>query len=134
LGRSQFPPSSVERRVVARVYELGPSERTFNGQAWEELCALASILARFEQYYRAGPRVLPYLAVPLRKHRGDLSELARALVPRPSLLDLDAVGRVAIEDHLHIRDASELHIGPTFAQKLRARRRGRRPRLRRRPR
>lgn len=30
--------------------------------------------------------------------------------------DVCAVGRFVVEDHLSIRDAAELHIGPTFAQ------------------
>lgn len=43
---------------------------------WIELARLAGILARFEQFFRAGPVVWPYLARPLREFHGDLNELA----------------------------------------------------------
>jgi hypothetical protein len=33
-----------------------------------------------------------------------------------TMRDLDVLGRVTVEDHLSIRDAGELAIGPTFAQ------------------
>ena len=47
---------------------------------------------------------------------GDLNELAIALVDGPTLLDVCTLSRCAVEDHLSIRDAADLHIGPTFAQ------------------
>lgn len=65
---------------------------------------------------RAGPVVWPYLARPLREFHGDLNELAIALVDEPTLRDICALGRCVVEDHLSIGDATELHIGPTFAQ------------------
>lgn len=34
----------------------------------------------------------------------------------PTLMDVCTLSRYAVEDHLRIRDATELHIGPTFAQ------------------
>ena len=58
----------------------------------------------------------PYLARPLREFHGDLNELAIALVDEPTLRDICALGRCVVEDHLSIGDATELHIGPTFAQ------------------
>jgi hypothetical protein len=116
LRRQQLRPTSIERRVVARVDELRPWESELDDDAWTELCGLAGTLGRFEQYFRARERVLPYLAGPLRDHRGDLAELAGALVPEPTLRDIEGLGRATIEDQIHIRDASDLHIGPTFAQ------------------
>ena len=58
----------------------------------------------------------PYLAGPLREFHGDLNDLAIALVDEPTLTDVCTLGRCVVEDHLSIRDAAELHIGPTFAQ------------------
>jgi len=60
--------------------------------------------------------VWPYLARPLREFHGDLNELAIALVDEPTLRDICALGRCVVEDHLSIGDATELHIGPTFAK------------------
>jgi hypothetical protein len=116
LRRAQIPPSAIERLAVARVAKLQPSQRTLDREQWSELCRLVAILARFEQYFRAGPTVLPYLAEPLTTHGNNLDELALALMSESSMRDLNALGRVTVEDHLSIRDASELAIGPTFAQ------------------
>lgn len=82
------------------------------------LCRLVAILGRFEQYFRAGPSVLPYLAEPLRTHGDNLDELALSLISESGMRDLDALGRATVEDHVSIRDASKLDIDPTFAQSL----------------
>jgi hypothetical protein len=118
LRHADTEPSVIERFIVARIAELRPSEQPLQGDDWSELCRLVAILARFEQYFRAGPAVLPYLAGPLKAHGDNLDELALSLIGEASLCDLDALGRVTIQDHLSIRGASELHIGPTFAQSL----------------
>ncbi len=118
LRHAQIPPSAIERLAVARVAKLQPSQRTLDCEQWSELCRLVAILARFEQYFRAGPTVLPYLAEPLTTHGDNLDKLAFALMSESTMRDLDALGRVTVEDHLSIRDASELAIGPTFAQSL----------------
>jgi hypothetical protein len=118
LRRAQISPSSIERLAVARVAKLHPSQRTLDSEQWSELCRLVAILARFEQYFRAGPTVLPYLAEPLRIHGDNLDELALSLMGESSMRDLGLLGRVTVEDHLGIRDASELAIGPNFAQSL----------------
>ncbi len=109
-------PSSIERRVVARVRELRASEGRVDGDAWTELCALAGILARFEQHFRAPRSAFPYLAGPLAAHDGSLPGLAQALVTEATLLDIDGVGRATVEDHIHIREATDVHVGPVFAQ------------------
>ncbi len=118
LRRAEISPSAIERLAVARIAKLQPWQRTPDSEQWSELCRLVVILARFEQYFRAGPAVLPYLAEPLTTHGDNLDELALALMSGSSMRDLDALGRVTVEDHLSIRDASELAIGPTFAQSL----------------
>lgn len=118
LRHAKTKPSVIERLVVARIAELCPSQRRLDQDDWSELCRLVAILARFEQYFRAGPAVLPYIAEPLRAHGHNLDELAVSLVSEASIGDIDALGRVTIEDHLSIRGASELHIGPNFDQSL----------------
>jgi hypothetical protein len=109
-------PSVIERLTVGRIGELRPWTRELPEDEWIELARLAGILARFEQFYRAGPVVWPYLAGPLREFHGDLNDLAIALVDEPTLMDVCTLSRCAVEDHLGIRDAAELHIGPEFAQ------------------
>jgi hypothetical protein len=116
LRRTLTRPSAIERLTVGRINELRPWTRELPEDEWTELARLAGILARFEQFYRAGPVVWPYLAGPLRGFRGDLNELAIALVDAPTLADVCTLGRFVVEDHLSIRDADELHIGPTFLQ------------------
>ena len=116
LRRAPTRPSVIERLTIGRIGELQPWARELSEEEWIELARLAGILARFEQFFRAGPVVWPYLARPLREFRGDLNELAAALVDPPTLRDICTLGRYAVEDHLSIRDAAELHIGPTFAQ------------------
>jgi hypothetical protein len=118
LRRAEISPSVIERLAVARIVKLQPWQRTPDSEQWSELCRLVVILARFEQYFRAGPAVLPYLVEPLTTHGDDLDELAASLVNESSKRDLDALGRATVEDHVRIREASELHIGPTFAQSL----------------
>jgi hypothetical protein len=106
----------IERLTVGRIGELRPWTRDLPEDEWIELARLACILARFEQFFRAGPAVWPYLARPLSEFHGDLNELAIALVDEQTLMDVCTLSRCAVEDHLSIRDAAALHIGPTFAQ------------------
>jgi hypothetical protein len=116
LRRLQVPPSVIERLTVERIAKLQPSQRPLDGEQWSELCRLVMILARFEQYVRAGHRVLPHIAEPIITYSGDLDELALALASEPSMRDLDTLGRITLEDHLGIRDAQDLAMGPNFAQ------------------
>jgi hypothetical protein len=116
LRRAPTRPSVIERLTVRRIGELQPCTRELPEDEWIELARLAGILARFEQFFRAGPAVWPYLAGPLREFHGDLNELAIGLVDGQTLKDVCTLSRCAVEDHLSIRDAAELHIGPMFAQ------------------
>jgi hypothetical protein len=111
-------PQLIERAAVKRVRELEPWQRTLQPDEWTELCELSCILARFEQYFRAGASVLGYLAPTLTEKGHDLRSLAHALVNTPTLHDLDALGRATVADHASIRNARELFIDPTFAQSL----------------
>ena len=111
-------PTELERMMVARIAALAPWERHLDSSDWSELCCLGAALARFEQYFRAGPRILPYLVAPLRAHGDSLDELARALIDDASLSDLESVGRAAVEDLVDVARARNLQIGPNFAQSL----------------
>jgi hypothetical protein len=116
LRRASIQPSTIERQTVGRINELRPWAHNLSDAHWIELSRLAGILARFEQFFRAGPVVLPYLARPLREFRGDLNALAIALIDPPTQRDIESLSRTVIEDHLSISSATELDIGPTFAQ------------------
>lgn len=54
---------------------------------------------------------------PLRRFHGDdLMALSTALANEPTHLDLEAISRIAVEDHADIATCEAVHIGPTFAQ------------------
>lgn len=76
------------------------------------------VLTRLEQYYRVGPNVLPFLADPLADYGHDLRGLATAFASDVTRADVDALGRATVEDHLGLRGAKVLLLGPTFAQSL----------------
>jgi hypothetical protein len=118
LRRLKVPPSSIERRVVERVEMLRPWEQELDDEDWTTLCRCACILARFEQYFRAGPAVHQYVTVPLKEHGEDLDALASGMASPATLADISSLGRVAVDDHRSIRDASVVFIGPVFAQSL----------------
>lgn len=71
LRRAPTRPSVIERLTVGRIGELQPWTRRLPENEWTELARLTGILARFEQFFRAGPVVWPYLAGPLRAFHGD---------------------------------------------------------------
>jgi hypothetical protein len=118
LRDADVPPSVIERLVVARIVGLEPSRQIGDAAQWTELCRLIAILARFEQYFRAGPAVLPYLAGPITEHGNNLAELALALINEPSMSDLETLGRATLEDLADIREAHDLHVGPNFVQSI----------------
>ena len=118
LGASVRDPRDIERHVVVRATALAPATRALGGDEFEEMCGLCLILARLEQYYRAGPSVLPFLEEPLTDHGGDLSALAAAFGSEATHADIDALGRATLEDHLGLRDADTLLLGPTLAQSI----------------
>lgn len=118
-GRGKFPPSLVERVVVDRIRDLRPWEgEPLDDERWWDLCQLVCILSRFEQYYRAGPTVLPYLVEPLTEHSNNLGKLAGAMVKPLAIEDVSVLGRSTVEGLGHLRDARHLFIGPVFAQSL----------------
>jgi hypothetical protein len=118
-GRGKFPPSLVERVVVEHIRDLRPWEgEPLDDERWWDLCQLVCILARFEQYYRAGPTVLPYLVEPLTEHSNNLGKLAGAMVKPLAVEDVSVLGRSTVEGLEYLRDARHLFLGPVFAQSL----------------
>jgi hypothetical protein len=118
-GRGKFPPSLVERVVVEHIRDLRAWEgEALDDERWWNLCQLVCVLARFEQYYRAGPPVLQYIAEPLAEHSNNLGRLAAAMVKPLAVEDVSVLGRSTVEELSYLRDARHLFIGPVFAQSL----------------
>jgi hypothetical protein len=116
-GLGKFPPSLVERVAVEHIRDLRPWEgESLDDERWWDLCQLVCILARFEQYYRAGPTVLPYLVAPLTEHSNNLGKLAAAMVKPLAVEDVSVLGRSTVEGLGHLRDARHLFLGPVFVQ------------------
>jgi hypothetical protein len=116
LRHDRINPVVVERDAVRRISALDPSQLDSSDERWDELCRLLVILARFEQYARAGAVVAPHIVDPLREHAGDLDWLARRLAGPATLDDIRTLSRAAVEDCASLRSATTLHIGPCFAQ------------------
>jgi hypothetical protein len=109
--------AATERAVVVRLEELLGSGRPAKANAWREACLLCVVLARFEQWFRAGPVVAEYTVRPLTAWKGgSLEVLGRSMAGGPTIKDLMSLGSVVVEDHGDMALAETLHIGPTFLQ------------------
>jgi len=117
LGRElQTSPVVVERAAVSLVGELAPHRRALTDKEWGRLLECAVVLARLEQFYRAGPAVAHHLR-PLAQFEGeDLLVLTRALASTESIEDLDTLARATVEDHAGLAASERLWVGPSFAQ------------------
>jgi hypothetical protein len=118
IGPHVRDPREVEQEAVERIVALRPWERALARDEWQQLCEMCLVLARLEQYYRAGPNVLPFLVDPLADYGHDVRGLATAFASEVTRSDVDALGLATVEDHLGLRDAKVLRLGPTFAQSL----------------
>lgn len=105
-----------EREALRRIRKLKPSTRELSDSDWTELSALCLVLARFEQNYRSGghPSVLERLLQPLRDSR-DLDSFISLTLTEPSIRDLANLGRLAWEDHAHLRRVRDMQLDPDFA-------------------
>jgi hypothetical protein len=108
--------SGAARRAVERIHKLSPAKRQMGEDEWGQLCRLALVLARLEQGRRSVAQVGGFVVSELSRSRGDLDAFVDSFASPATLVDLAAVGRVAVDDYIELRDALELHIGPTFAQ------------------
>ncbi len=103
--------------------ELRGSRHTINalapwkdGQDAEELretCRMCIVLARFDQFFRAGLQVWAYVGEPL-SDQPSLAEYAERVVPPVCLLDLETMAHAVIEDHMDLRKAKPLLLNPKF--------------------
>lgn len=106
----------VEREAVAGIKRLGPARRDLTDDEWAELCVRCLVLARFEQFYRAGPMnptIFDLLILPLRRCKG-LNDFVRLALTPPTILDLEQLGRAAWADSCELRDARPLVLNPEF--------------------
>lgn len=78
-----------------------------------EVCRMCLVLARFEQFFRAGPAVWAYVGEPLLD-QPTLNEYADRVVPPACLLDLETIAVAVIEDHADLRQAKPLRLNPKF--------------------
>jgi hypothetical protein len=110
-------PSNFAALASSCACELQPWRRRLTAEEVRQLCLMCAVLARFEQYFRAGGRVAQYVVPPLRRvcDGDDLHGLASALVPEPTLADLEALAAAAIVDHADLRSAQPLHLNPNFS-------------------
>jgi hypothetical protein len=108
----------AERSAVAQVRALRPWNGELDLQGWATLCATCALLAKFEQCARVGLGVS--LPVENALNRVDDIEdpvrLAAQMVDEATLVDLGALGRSAVVDHLDLRRSRVLHLNPTFVQ------------------
>ncbi|MGA8745431.1 MAG: hypothetical protein WB507_06180 [Solirubrobacterales bacterium] len=106
----------IEREVVADIKKLRPSRRDLTDGEWTELCIRCLVLARFEQFYRAGPvsRVIFELLVqPLRKCTG-LNDFIPLALTQATIEDLARLGRAVWEDQRSLQKARPLVLNPQF--------------------
>lgn len=106
--------SRIEREAVAIIEALRPSSATLDGAQLSELSRMCLVLARFEQFFRAGPSVWEHVGPAL----GDWPTLelyAQRVVPDVCVEDVSAVASTAVGDFEALREADPLLLNPTFA-------------------
>lgn len=105
----------IEREAAAGIKSLRPGRSDLTKDEWLDLCVRCLLLARFEQYYRAGLAVRGLVVGPLRRCN-DLDEFAQMSLPRgrDTIRDLARLGRAAWEDHRDLRQARPLVLNPRF--------------------
>lgn len=104
----------LERQAVAAVRELRPWDTELGDPDWSALCEACAVLARFEQCYRDIGVAIGLLLLLGREAPSDHSALVPYVAGPVTLDDLASLGRVAIADHRHLRNAAQLEINPTF--------------------
>lgn len=103
----------LQREAVAVIEDLTPWHDHPQDDALLTLCRMCLVLARFEQFFRAGLRVWAYVGEPLLDDPS-LEVFADRVVPPACLCDLVGIAEAVIEDHADLRDASPLVLNPTF--------------------
>ena len=106
----------VEREAVTDIRRLQPSRRDLIDAEWSELCVRCLVLARLEQFYRAGPMnpaIFELLIEPLRQCKG-LDDFIPMTLKPPTIQDLERLGRAARDDSRWLRRARPLVLNPQF--------------------
>ena len=104
----------IEREAVEAISALSPSRRKLAPTQLAHLCRMCVVLARFEQFFRVGPRVWGVVGHPLADGP-TLKQYASRVAGHSTLEDLLAVASVALRDHGDLRTADPLDLNPTFA-------------------
>lgn len=103
----------LEREAVATIEQLEPCRTAPTDDGLRQLCRMCLVLARFEQFYRAGVFVIAYVRTPLVDNP-TLDVYADRVVPAACLDDLVRLAPAAIEDHQDLQSAAPLVLNPTF--------------------
>jgi hypothetical protein len=117
----EFPHAAgLEQQARDVITMLAPWDRPLDDTEFEELAVACLALARFEQWYRAGPAVAVYIREPLRElpERATARDLVNATVRPPCVADLVALGRAAVADHTDVFAAEQIYANPTFSQSI----------------
>jgi hypothetical protein len=103
----------LHREAVAVIESMAPWHGLPPGDDLLTLCRMCLVLARFEQFFRAGLRVWTHVGEPL-SDRPPLKVFADRVVPPTCLRDLVGMAAPVIEDHADLRHASPLVLNPVF--------------------
>jgi hypothetical protein len=106
----------VEREAVADIKRLRPSSKELSDGEWSELCIRCLVLARFEQFFRAGPMnpaIFDFVIEPLSRCKG-LDDFASFTLTAPTIRDLELLGRSAWDDSRSLSRARPLALNPQF--------------------
>lgn len=106
----------VEREAVAGIKKLRPSSRELSDSEWSELCIRCLVLARFEQFFRAGPlsRAIFEVVIEPLSQCTDLEDFVRLTLTAPTIRDLELLGRPAWDDSRSLRKTRPLVLNPQF--------------------
>lgn len=103
----------LEREAVATIDDLAPWKDGWDVDELREICRMCIVLARFDQFFRAGLQVWAYVGEPL-SDQPSLAEYAGRVVPQACLLDLETMAQAVTEDHMDLRKAKRLLLNPKF--------------------
>lgn len=106
----------IEREAVAGIKQLRPGSRDLDDSEWSELCVRCLVLARFEQFFRAGPMnpaISEFVIEPLTRCTG-LDDFVELNLNAQTTRDLELLGRSSWEDTRTLRNARPLVLNPRF--------------------
>lgn len=112
-ARSASAGVRLEREAVAIINALAPWKGGHDAEELREICRMCIVLARFDQFFRAGLQVWACVGEPL-VDQPSLAAYAERVVPPACLLDLETMAHAVIEDHADLRKAKPLILNPKF--------------------